>query len=271
MRNLFETAYYISNSECTQRRMKLPVDAAAMPSYGTNVQGGVCSLQSGDGFTLLELMVSFLIIAMMTTIVAGALRLGIRAVESGERRIAAIERFSSSVRIISAQIQSLNPLTKLEDEEKVFVFEGDGASISFASNYSIWGGEKGHVMVIYQVEEDEEGRVFLSASEHVIGLEEERETRLFDTLETARFEYFGHDPLEESGEWLDNWDDALTMPQKIRFSFSLNGDDYAFEFPIRAAATVSGGSIPLTGVPVTPDSSPEPEEGPDWRPPWTVR
>jgi prepilin-type N-terminal cleavage/methylation domain-containing protein len=219
------------------------------------------------GFTLLELMVSFMIIAMMVGILTGALRLGIKSVISGEERIDALERLGSSVRIISSQIQSLNALTFLEDEEKRYFFEGDSESLRFSSNYAVWGGQKGYVLVTYTIQGDDTEGLHLTVSESTLGFESERETLLLDSLESASFEYFHRDPLEEEGEWLDTWDDTKRLPAKIGLNFVRGDDEFSLRFPIR----VTGSTPQVTagiGVGSTPGGTrePEPEEDPDWRP-----
>jgi general secretion pathway protein J len=222
------------------RRMKYPMETVPGLYSGAGFNRKAFILNSRGGFTLLELMLSLVIIAMMVGILTGALRLGIKAVDSGERRIDSLERLGASVRIINSQVQSLNPLTYVEDGVKMYYFEGDGESIRFSSNYSIWGGAKGYVIVSYKVEEDEEGKLLLAASENIIGIESIRETTLLDSLETASFEYFHNDPLEEDGEWLDSWDDNLNMPEKIRLKFLRGSDYFSIVLPVRVTGNLSG-------------------------------
>ena len=253
-------------------RMKYPIETFPGLYSGAGVNRKALTSNSSGGFTLLELMLSLVIIAMMVGFLSGALRLGIKSVDSGERKIDSLERLGSSVRIINSQIQSLNPLTYVEDEVKMYYFGGDGESIRFSSNYSIWGGAKGYVIVSYKVEEDDEGKLFLAASENIIGIDSIRETTLLDSLETASFEYFYNDPLEETGEWLESWDDNLIMPEKIRLNFLRGSDDFSIIFPVRVTGNLSGNvttTIPRfssTTLPGQPPRKLEPEEDPNWRP-----
>ncbi|MGD9579336.1 MAG: type II secretion system protein J, partial [Syntrophorhabdus sp.] len=63
------------------------------------------------GFTLLELIISITLVAIIVLIVAGAANLGYRSFNSGERKLNAVERLRASLIIIDAQIQSGVPLT----------------------------------------------------------------------------------------------------------------------------------------------------------------
>jgi prepilin-type N-terminal cleavage/methylation domain-containing protein len=220
------------------------------------------------GFTLLELMVSFMIIALMVGILTGALRLGINSVSSGEKRINAVERLVSSVRIISSQLQSLNALTYLEDEVYRYFFEGDSETLQFSTNYAVWGGQKGYVLVTYTIEDDDAEGLHLAVSESLLGFESERETILLDSLESASFEYYQRDPLQDDGEWLDTWEDDFTLPAKIRLNFVRHDEEFNLLFPIRASGSITPGtSAAGTGLPAgTTRREPEPEEDPNWRP-----
>jgi type II secretory pathway pseudopilin PulG len=220
-------------------RIKYPVQTVPVLHNGEGIDRKALILKSSCGFTLLELMVSFMIIAMMVGILTGALKLGIKTVNSGERRIDSLERLSASVRIIDSQIQSFNPLTYVEDDEEMYYFEGDGSSMRFPSNHSIWGGEKGYVIVSYSVEEDDDGKLHIAASENVMGKESIRETTLLDSLETANFEYFYTEPLEETGDWVDSWDEKAIIPEKIRLSFLRGSDDFSIIIPLRATGKLT--------------------------------
>ena len=98
------------------------------------------------GFTLLELTISIMLIGIIVLIIVGAMRLGMRSVEAGERRIDTFERSQSSLNIIDSQIQSFVPLTYVsEDGTNKYYFSGERESMQFSTNYSIWGGERGYV------------------------------------------------------------------------------------------------------------------------------
>ena len=66
------------------------------------------------GFTLLELIISITLVAIIVLIISVAANLGYRSFNSGEKKMNAVERLRSSLTIIDAQIQSGVPLT-LED------------------------------------------------------------------------------------------------------------------------------------------------------------
>jgi prepilin-type N-terminal cleavage/methylation domain-containing protein len=191
------------------------------------------------GFTLLELMVSFLIIGILVLIIAGAMRLGLNIVDKGEAKINSLERTRTSLKIVNSQIQSQFPIAFEEDGEKKFYFHGEGKTMQLATNYSIWGGQRGYVLVKYKVETDESGKEMLTASENIIGMDNIKETTLFKSLDKIYFEYFFKDPTEEEGEWIEKWEDSFKLPEKIRLHLEAKGKDFSIIIPVRATGALT--------------------------------
>jgi len=198
-------------------------------------------VRNNDGFTLLELTISIMLIGIIVLIVVGAMRLGMRSVESGERKIDSSERAQSSLNIIDSQIQSFVPLSYVsEDGTRKYYFKGERESMQFSTNYSIWGGERGYVTATYSVRTDESGRQVLYVSENVVGMEGTRETGLFDSFERIYFEYFFKAPTEQEGKWVDQWTDETSTPQKVRLHFVEGPNDLSMIIPFRVRGSASG-------------------------------
>jgi prepilin-type N-terminal cleavage/methylation domain-containing protein len=203
---------------------------------------------SKKGFTLLELLISFALLGIIVVIITSALRLGMHTVDKGERKMNSLERVRTSMSIIDAQIQSQLPLKTEVDGEYIFYFGGGRDTMQFPTNYSIWGGKKGYVHVSYTVETDETGKHMLTASENVIGLEDTREARLFQGFDDISFEYFYLNPTEETGRWIDTWEDDLNIPEKVRLNISYQGKDVSMIIPMRSRSAVSGITVKKGGI-----------------------
>lgn len=191
------------------------------------------------GFTLLELTISITLIGIIVLIVAGALRLGYRSVESGEKRVESLNRIRSSFNIIDSQIQSYMPLSYDDEGIRKFYFQGENNFLQFTTNYSLWGGIRGYVIASYTVKTRDDGKQDLYVSENLIGLEGTRETRLFEAREKIYFEYFYKDPTEEEGSWVDIWTDEVSFPEKIRLHLVDGGNDFSMIIPLRVKSPVS--------------------------------
>jgi len=206
------------------------------------------------GFTLLELMVSIAIIGIIILIITGAMRLGFRSVNAGEKKIESLERIRSSLSIMGYQIQSEIPLIINDNGTKKYSFSGDKTSIQFPTNYSIWGGEKGYVTVTYSVDTDIRGKKTLYASESMVGLSGGGETKLLDAFDDISFEYFHKDPTMEQGEWVEQWTDDNSLPEKIRIHLLYGFRDLSITIPMRVKG--SAAQLPQSAPGATPSPPP---------------
>ena len=190
------------------------------------------------GFTLLELIISITLVAIIVLIVAGAASLGYRSFSTGEKKLNAIERLRASLIIIDAQIQSGVPLTLEDGGVKQYYFMGEQDSLKFSTNHSIWGGQRGYVIVNYRVETDNQGKRTLFASEYKVGMENKKETRLLEGFNEITFDYFRQDATEEEGEWVTQWVDEEMMPTKIRLNLTRGSTSLAYIMPVRVGGAI---------------------------------
>ncbi len=190
--------------------------------------------KSNKGFTILELTISITLIGIIVVILMGAMRLGLRSIESGEKKTQQLERMRSSISIIDNQIQSQFPLTYTdEDGNKNYYLQAGSDFMQFATNYSIWGGGKGYVIVTYKVIPEDNKQV-LYVSENIIGIDEIHNTKLFDDYENIYFEYFIKDLFTEEGKWVSEWNNELSFPEKVRIHLVKEMKDFSITIPVRA-------------------------------------
>ncbi|HOO91604.1 MAG TPA: prepilin-type N-terminal cleavage/methylation domain-containing protein, partial [Syntrophales bacterium] len=84
------------------------------------------------GFTLLELLISLTILSLVTVLIFGAFRMGIRAWEKGERNIDGRQRERIVLDLIKRQLSSI-PVDVVKGD-KALVLKGDGKSLEFVSD-----------------------------------------------------------------------------------------------------------------------------------------
>ena len=121
-------------------------------------------------------------------------------------------------------------------------FKGDGKSLQLSTNYSIWGGQKGYVLVTYRVDTDRSGKRALYASEHIIGIEASRETKLLEGFDDIGFEYFEKGlVVGEPGTWVQQWTNDTATPSKIRLYLLSGSKERRMVLPIRASAQTAAG------------------------------
>jgi general secretion pathway protein J len=190
------------------------------------------------GFTLLELIISITLVAIIVLIISGAANIGYRSFHSGEKKMNAVERLRSSLTIIDAQIQSGVPLTLEDGGVKQYYFMGEQDSLKFSTNYSIWGGQRGYVIVNYRVDADDRGKRTLFASEYKVGMENQKETKLLEGFDEITFDYFKQDATEEEGEWVTQWADEEMMPTRIRINLVRGSTFLSYIMPVRVGGAI---------------------------------
>lgn len=196
------------------------------------------------GFTLLELLISMTLLVVILVITLGALRISSRSVAAGEKKMESHERFRTVLSLLDAQIQSQIPLTYQEEGQKKYYFRGDRKALRFSSNHSIWGGQKGYVVVDYRVEPDQTGKEVLYASERIPGIDGRQETRLIEATSIS-FEYLHKDPTEEQAKWVERLSDGAVIPEKVRFRMKSGTTDLTLVCSVRVPGkilTVQGGA-----------------------------
>jgi prepilin-type N-terminal cleavage/methylation domain-containing protein len=200
-------------------------------------------LDQDGGFTLLELLISMTLLVVIVAITMGAMSMGSRSVASGERKMDAQERFRTVLSIMEAQIQSQVPLTYEEEPgKKRYYFSGNGKTLRFLTNYSIWGGQRGYVIVDYTVKADNTGKEVLYAGEQVPGIEGRRDIRLIEATGIS-FEYFHKDRAEERGKWLEMLSGESFIPEKVKIHIVEGTKKLSLLFPVRV-----GGEMKAVGT-----------------------
>jgi general secretion pathway protein J len=192
------------------------------------------------GFTLLELLISIALLTVIVLIVGGAMRMGIRSTESGQKKIDSLERFRTSLNIIESQLQSAFIIrrTGIVYDDNFAQFIGERSSMQFRSLYSLLGGARGPVEVTYVVREDITGKRAIFGSENLIVLTDPlREIRLIDNASDIYFEYFEKGPTDEKGRWTNEWTNKENMPGKVRLNIDNDGRLFSLIIPIRTATT----------------------------------
>lgn len=202
------------------------------------------------GFTLLELLISLTITAVIVTIVFGGLRVGLRAWEKGEEDTEFQDRYRNVLSLLRRQIISIYippERRKSEGEDDLFYFEGAQDSLSFVSRRSLLspnhtGGEmnrSGMVFVHYRISAGPEmagGRrlSFFEKNAGLLSLDnsaglpagEDDFYQLIAGVGEIRFEYLkvlGVDAETGVPEWFwqPSWSfrDEKAFPRAVRITF----------------------------------------------------
>jgi len=175
------------------------------------------------GFTLMELLLTMAMLAMIVAVMSGALSMAYRTTEKGEKKIDDLEKKKMLFSFIEPQIQSAFVSSYQEEGETKSRFAGAEDTLVFASNYSLWRGTKGNCLVTYRVETDDRKKSVLRIEEQVLGTDLKQEASVPTDYDSIRFAYYYTDTFEE-GKWVSDWpSNAQGMPQKLKIYFSKGG------------------------------------------------
>jgi general secretion pathway protein J len=191
-----------------------------------------------SGFTLLEMLLAITVFTVIVVIIGGAMRLGYRSADKGERKIEYAERLRRSVEILEGQIQSSLPLVVKEDAQTKAYFSGGKKTLTLATNYSVRDGRRGYIVAEYTVRGDQSGKESLFLSERPVGAETGSEALLLKDCDSVEFGYLEKGLTEEEGKWVEEWSNDEVGPERIRVSIKLRDWGYSIVIPVR----VGGGT-----------------------------
>lgn len=195
-------------------------------------------LSTSFGFTLLELMISLTILGLILVIVFGALRIGVRAWEKGEKDVDIHQRERVVLNLVKAQLASVSAAEITGKEADQFLFKGEAESMSFVSDLPIVPTNmSGMVYVEYRIERADrkkKGYKLIVYEKSLAFIDKEKkmkdpeESEFFDLIQTARdirFEYLQYPENDQDpAEWRESWDSEKNEGNPIAVRIVLQQD-----------------------------------------------
>ena len=118
-----------------------------------------------SGMTLMEVMIAVVLFAFLSVAIMTALRLGVNALDHADQRLMSNRRAAYAVRILESQLNGFMPeqavfqLTPQSPVQFMPFFQGEPASMRFASSYSLQDASRGMPQILeFQVIPGAEGR-----------------------------------------------------------------------------------------------------------------
>ena len=188
-----------------------------------------------SGFTLLELMISLAIMGVVLLIIFGALRVGTRAWEKGEKDVAVHQRQRAVLGLLSRQIASAC-IYEIKMGDDAFYFKGSEGTMEFVSRSPIVPGAlTGVVFVKYMIlEGDGDGKKQLKLYEKDAGFLKEEDVQsqkdedlftLISDIEDIQFEYLKGNEDKSEMDWQASWDPSEEKGLPLAIKIVLNQDE----------------------------------------------
>jgi general secretion pathway protein J len=212
------------------------------------VSGGCPSVRRRPaGFTLLEVIISMTLLALIVGICYAAFHLGIRAVEKGEVAVVTAQRLRVATDVLIRQVKSTAAHPALIDGDTYPYFYGSPTTMSLVTDAGQLSGG-GRARVTYRFETDPprlvlEESPYFDAESLGRGTPDATQARsavILDGFRSMSFQYLLDDGSE--AEWHNSWDftENEVLPAAVRILIEglpgLEEDVWGQEIPIMTAA-----------------------------------
>jgi general secretion pathway protein J len=211
------------------------------------------------GFTLLEILLSVALLALVISLAYASIRVAVQAARSGEALIERTEEMRTAQGFLRRQLSQMLPSAyeQLEDNGEQKRFEGAAEWVRFVApmpGYLSRGGAHVQELALvrnrdaYQLEFRHAQLNGYVAEE---GFDPEQEpVVLIDGIRDARF---GFRRIEAEGglsEWMDEWDDPQALPLLIRLEIEFDREDQRRwpEFEVASLAASAGLGVGMGGA-----------------------
>jgi prepilin-type N-terminal cleavage/methylation domain-containing protein len=201
-------------------------------------------LHAERGFTLVEVVLSIAIFAVLVGILYGSFFLSERAATKAQARADVSQSLRTFEEVLGGYIRSAYPY-RLNPRDPSVYFAGDDRTVEFISSLSTGLGGRGLSRVVISAELDGNRGATLV-------LEEEMPVRVGDKatggggyrnnillaqgLSGLRFEYLdpGPDPQNPQETWVDEWDgkQKRALPRAVRLAYRGERGDVSWTFPV---------------------------------------
>lgn len=180
------------------------------------------NIKTSSGFTLVELLISLTITAVVISICAGAFKLGISSVERGNKKKDEQERYVAAVEILEHQLGSLCL-------KRNCAFSGTEKEIVFYTYYPLENRKESEIAkTTYRVVTDENDQgLNLEISERnafPLGVEKDDEKfmTILSGMESFSFQYLESN-INSKKKWTNKWDNDREFPLAVKVEFRYFG------------------------------------------------
>lgn len=190
------------------------------------------------GFTLLEVLLAIVLLALLLAGTYGAVRTATRSAHSGEQMIDRTNRLRVAQEFTRRQISRIMPLAFDRDDAHgtSVIFEGERDLMRFVApmpGHLSRGGP--YVQTLELVGNRRGGRQLIFSEAMLNGFDPEEDLArepsvLLEGIAEGRFQYRTIGEEGEPSEWLDEWDDPSVTPIMVRIALRMQ-PEAGIEFP----------------------------------------
>jgi general secretion pathway protein J len=176
---------------------------------------------SQRGFTLLELLISIVLLALLTTMLFGGLQLGTRQLGRQTDRLDRAARLSQAQGFLRRQLADARPLDDPTQAARVVAFTGARDSLRFINPTpasAVSGGLESLSVEFVEGHGRTAGALLLRRRSEEEAGGAARDSVLLEQVGQAEFAYFGVTAPGEMAAWHASWRDMAYLPSLVRLS-----------------------------------------------------
>lgn len=177
------------------------------------------------GFTLLELLIAFTLLAMLLALLAGGLRFSATAWQKGVGKIDAVTEVGLVQQLLRRLLSEALPLRPfVEQDSPSIAFSGDADNVSFLGFAPAQAVPGGLYQIGLAIEGDRGDRNLVMSWRRLTfegrdfaPWDENQRSVLMAGIDSGAFAYFGPDgPDRANPSWRDLWKDPSALPVRVR-------------------------------------------------------
>jgi general secretion pathway protein J len=184
-------------------------------------------MQGRNGFTLVELLVSLLIFAMLSAAGVTLLRFSVGAQQAAEARLGRVAQLRRTGALLAGDLALAAPRLSRDEagtQRPAFVGgtgEGEGAALAFVRLGVENEGDRPRSSLRKIEYRLVDSRLQRRSWTFVDGAAPSAETVLLDNVRRIRLRY-----RDEKGEWRDRWDPtrAVALPRAVELAMEIEGE-----------------------------------------------
>ena len=188
-------------------------------------------MKRAGGFTLLEVLASLVLLALLLVGVYSGLRSATHSVRSGTAAIDRVDQIRSAQQFLRRELaQSLTQTIAHTGKGENVYFQGSEREMRYVAPLPGYLGKLGPQLQRLQLVEDDEGSFQLVLSLAVLPPDGSPPQALgdpqvlLDHVKDGTFQYRGVDATGQPGAWEDVWPDGRRLPQLVSIQLQAQGN-----------------------------------------------
>ena len=208
-------------------------------------------IKKQSGFTLLEVIVVFTLLAMIMAMIFSGIDSGRRMVEKGEAKITAINEIRVIQNIVRHQVSRAMPIAvDMTDEGEMIKFIGEPRRIVYVSQMPGYLGSGGPHIQELELVNERDGMVLQYRHGLVSNYDDEDEYSpfeesepmvLLENISDGAFEFIELDEEREPTDWLAEMESGVDLPLMVRLSLTMNDNAKQAWPTLQMALRMDGG------------------------------